>query len=70
MSDAPQWDGKIHRPAKPGKAFAGTPLMVLREGHRLNAIANVRLKGDTKKNGIESKSKSRLKGRNRIRPSS
>jgi hypothetical protein len=43
-----------------GKASAGTPLMVLRDGHRLNAVAGVQLKGDTKKNGIESKSKSRL----------
>jgi hypothetical protein len=35
------------------KAFVGTPLMVLRDGHRSNAIANVQLNGDTKKSGIE-----------------
>jgi hypothetical protein len=36
-----------------GKAFIGTPLMVLRGGSRLNAIADVLLRGDTKKSGIE-----------------
>jgi hypothetical protein len=36
-----------------GKAFVGTPLMVLRDGHRLNAIADVQLRNDTKKSGIE-----------------
>jgi hypothetical protein len=41
---------------KQEKAFAGTPLMVRRDGRRLSAIAGVQLKGDTKK----SKSKSRL----------
>jgi hypothetical protein len=34
--------------------------MVHRDGHRLSAIADVQLKGDTKKSGIESKSKGRL----------
>jgi hypothetical protein len=34
--------------------------MVLRDVHRLNAIAHVQLKGDTTKSGIESKSKSQL----------
>jgi hypothetical protein len=34
--------------------------MVLRDGHRLHAIADVQLNGDTKRSGIESKSKSRL----------
>ena len=36
-----------------GKGSVGTPLMVLRDGRRLNAIADVQLKGDTKKSGIE-----------------
>jgi hypothetical protein len=36
-----------------GKAFVGTPLMVLRDGRKLNAIADVLLRGDTKKSGIE-----------------
>jgi hypothetical protein len=45
---------------KQGKGFVGTPRMVLRGGRRLNAIADVQLKVDTKTSGIESKSKSRV----------
>jgi hypothetical protein len=42
------------------RAFVGTPPMVPKDERRLNAIADVQLKGDTTKSGIESKSKGRL----------
>jgi hypothetical protein len=37
MSDAPQWDGKIYRPAKPGEGSAGIQPMVLKDRYRVHA---------------------------------
>jgi hypothetical protein len=60
MPDAPQRDGKIYRPANPGEGFRwdtadGAQRRAQIERHRGRAA-----QGDPKKNGIESKSKSRL----------
>jgi hypothetical protein len=60
MPDAPQWDGKIHKPAKPGEGFRwdtadGAQRRAQIQRHRRRA-AQRRYEEDR----IESKSKSRL----------